>query len=190
MATQDDFLTANKNGVVGINAIGEAVADFASRISGEYRSLTVTARTEIASGAGRLIAATIVIAGSASGKVYDSIMPQTTGTSGTGVNATVTYRQTYAFDAGDTVIVSGVAPAGYNTTGTVIVSSTSTTVTYANVTTGGMTAAGRVFNPKAANVITATPTTIGTYFINAPFTTGLVIDPGTGQSINVIYSLD
>lgn len=192
MATLDDQLTASKNGVVGINAIGEAVADFASRIAGEFRSLTVTSRTEIASGPGRLLAINVIAAGSASGKIYDSIMPQATGSSGTGVNATVTYRQTYAFDAGDTVIVSGMAPAGYNTiaAGVVIVSSTSTSVTYANVTTGTMTTAGRVFNPKAANVISATPTTIGTYYVNAPFTTGLVVDPGASQSINVVYSLD
>lgn len=192
MATLDDQLTASKNGVVGINAIGEAVADFASRVAGEFRSLTLTARTEVASGSGRLIAINVIAAGSASGKVYDSIMPQATGASGDGTNATITYRQTYAFDAGDTVIVSGMGPSGYDTVaaGVTIVSSTSTSVTYPDVTTGTMTTSGRVFNPKAANVISATPTTIGTYYVNAPFTTGLVVDPGTSQSINVVYSLD
>lgn len=192
MATLDDQLTASKNGVVGINAIGEAVADFASRVAGEFRSLTLTARTEVASGSGRLIAINVIAAGSASGKVYDSIMPQATSASGDGTDATITYRQTYAFDAGDTVIVSGMGPSGYDTVaaGVTIVSSTSTSVTYHDVTTGTMTTSGRVFNPKAANVISATPTTIGTYYVNAPFTTGLVVDPGTSQSINVVYSLD
>ncbi len=192
MATLDDQLTASKNGVVGINAIGEAVADFASRVAGEFRSLTLTARTEVASGSGRLIAINVIVAGSASGKVYDSIMPQATSASGDGTDATITYRQTYAFDAGDTVIVSGMGPSGYDTVaaGVTIVSSTSTSVTYPDVTTGTMTTSGRVFNPKAANVISATPTTIGTYYVNAPFTTGLVVDPGTSQSINVVYSLD
>lgn len=192
MATLDDQLTASKNGVVGINAIGEAVADFASRVAGEFRSLTLTARTEVASGSGRLIAINVIAAGSASGKVYDSIMPQATSASGDGTDATITYRQTYAFDAGDTVIVSGMGPSGYDTVaaGVTIVSSTSTSVTYPDVTTGTMTTSGRVFNPKAANVISATPTTIGTYYVNAPFTTGLVVDPGTSQSINVVYSLD
>lgn len=192
VATLDDQLTASKNGVVGINAIGEAVADFASRVAGEFRSLTLTARTEVASGSGRLIAINVIAAGSASGKVYDSIMPQATSASGDGTDATITYRQTYAFDAGDTVIVSGMGPSGYDTVaaGVTIVSSTSTSVTYPDVTTGTMTTSGRVFNPKAANVISATPTTIGTYYVNAPFTTGLVVDPGTSQSINVVYSLD
>lgn len=192
MATLDDQLTASKNGVVGINAIGEAVADFASRVAGEFRSLTLTARTEVASGSGRLIAINVIAAGSASGKVYDSIMPQATSASGDGTDATITYRQTYAFDAGDAVIVSGMGPSGYDTVaaGVTIVSSTSTSVTYPDVTTGTMTTSGRVFNPKAANVISATPTTIGTYYVNAPFTTGLVVDPGTSQSINVVYSLD
>lgn len=119
-------------------------------------------------------------------------MPQATSASGDGTDATITYRQTYAFDAGDTVIVSGMGPSGYDTVaaGVTIVSSTSTSVTYPDVTTGTMTTSGRVFNPKAANVISATPTTIGTYYVNAPFTTGLVVDPGTSQSINVVYSLD
>lgn len=192
MATLDDQLTASKNGVVGINAIGEAVADFASRVAGEFRSLTLTARTEVASGSGRLIAINVIAAGSASGKVYDSIMPQATDASGDGTNATITYRQTYGFATGDTVIVSGMGPSGYDTVaaGVTIVSSTSTSVTYPDATTGTMTTSGRVFNPKAANVISATPTTIGTYYVNAPFTTGLVVDPGTSQSINVVYSLD
>ena len=192
MATLDDQLTASKNGVVGINAIGEAVADFASRIAGEFRSLTVTARTEIASGPGRLLAINVIVAGSASGKIYDSIMPQATAASGDGTNATITYRQAYEFATGDTVIVSGMGPSGYDTVaaGVTIVSSTSTTVTYPDVTTGTMTTSGRVFNPKPANVISATQTTIGAYSVNAPFTTGLVVDPGTSQSINVVYSLD
>jgi hypothetical protein len=42
----------------------------------------------------------------------------------------------------------------------------------------------------AANVLCATPTTIGVYPCGLVFTNGLVITPGTGQSINVTYSLD
>lgn len=41
----------------------------------------------------------------------------------------------------------------------------------------------------AANAIIATPTTIGVYQAGQLFTQGLVIVPGTGQSINVTYSL-
>jgi hypothetical protein len=40
----------------------------------------------------------------------------------------------------------------------------------------------------AANALVATPTTVGVYAANMVFTNGLVIAPGTGQSINVTYS--
>lgn len=42
--------------------------------------------------------------------------------------------------------------------------------------------------PSAANALVATPTTIGVYPVNMMFTDGLVVIPGTGQSINVTYS--
>lgn len=42
----------------------------------------------------------------------------------------------------------------------------------------------------AGNALCATPTTIGVYPCGIVFTSGLVITPGTGQSINVTYTLD
>lgn len=41
---------------------------------------------------------------------------------------------------------------------------------------------------SAANALVATPTTIGVYPVNMMFTDGLLIAPGTGQSINITYS--
>ncbi len=42
-------------------------------------------------------------------------------------------------------------------------------------------------NAAAANALVATPQTLGTFPVGAEFNTGLVISPGTGQSINVTY---
>jgi len=188
MATLDDVLTTQKNGVVALNNLSQNTAFQTSRLAGQYRSLTVTSRTEVARGSGILIAYTIIVAGAA-GFIYDSIMPLTTEASGDTVTATIVFRPNYPFAVGDTVIVSGVLPAGYNATA-VVTGSTSNSVSYANITSGTQTQSGTVFNQKAANRICVTEATIGTKPIGAPFTTGLVIEPGAGQSVNVIYSLD
>jgi hypothetical protein len=39
----------------------------------------------------------------------------------------------------------------------------------------------------ASNVICATPTTVGVVAVGSRFSNGLVISPGTGQSVNVTY---
>lgn len=197
MATLDDILTTQKNGVVAINALTDSVNIFRKRITGQYRSLTVSSRTEIARGPGILIAYTVTVAGAA-GWIYDSILPITTLLQG-GVPApgsvTVNYRPDYSFAVGDTVIVAnticdnGGAPLGYNGT-YVVTAATANTVTFASAQTGNQTQAGTVFNQKAANRITATAASVATVQIGAPFTTGLVVEPGAGQSLNVIYSLD
>lgn len=41
----------------------------------------------------------------------------------------------------------------------------------------------------AGNALTAIPTTIGVYQCGCNFTNGLVVTPGTGQSVSVTYSL-
>jgi hypothetical protein len=197
MATLDDILTTQKNGVVAINALTDSVNIFRKRITGQYRSLTVSSRTEIARGPGILIAYTVTVAGAA-GWIYDSILPITTLLQG-GVPApgsvTVNYRPDYSFAVGDTVIVenticdNGGAPLGYNGT-YVVTAATANTVTFASAQTGNQTQAGTVFNQKAANRITATAASVATVQIGAPFTAGLVVEPGAGQSLNVIYSLD
>ena len=68
----------------------------------------------------------------------------TTGASGTGATATITFaEQPFAQTVGTTVTVSGVTPSGYNGTYTVTASST-TSVSYANATTAAQTVAGTV----------------------------------------------
>lgn len=54
-------------------------------------------------------------------------------------------------------------------------------------------AAGTIYNanntsPAASNALCVTPTTTGVYGAGQVFTSGLVVVPGTGQSINVTYS--
>lgn len=189
MATLDDILTAQKNGVVALNNIYQSTVFQTGRLAGQYRSLTVTSLTEVARGPGILIAYTTVVAGAA-GWIYDSITPTTTRATGTGATATLTFSPNYAFAVNDTLIVKNILPAGYLTSGASVTASTANTVSYANATTGDQTAAGIVFNQKAANRICATSIVVDTHVVGAPFTTGLVIEPGAGQSINVIYSLD
>ena len=115
MASLGDILTTQKNGVIAINNIFQAL----SALNPTVTSTTVTSSTLILAGSGRLISFSVVVAGSANGLIYNAGTPS-----------------------------------------------------------GG----------TAANALVATPTTVGVYAANMVFTNGLVIAPGTGQSINVTYS--
>jgi hypothetical protein len=115
MASLGDILTTQKNGVVAINNIFQAL----STLNPTVTSATVTSSTLIIAGSGRLISFSVVVAGSANGLIYNAGTPS-----------------------------------------------------------GG----------AAANALVATPTTVGVYAANMVFTNGLVIAPGTGQSINITYS--
>jgi hypothetical protein len=68
----------------------------------------------------------------------------TIGASGTGVTATLTFSAiATAIPVGTNITVAGVTPTGYN--GTYVVTATSTTsVSYANITTGSQTVAGTI----------------------------------------------
>lgn len=194
MATLDDILTTQKNGVVAINNLNQSLAAFYEKyayVSGQYRSLTVTSRTEVARGSGRLISMNIVVAGAAGG-IYDEIVANVTLATGDGSKATVSFTPAVDFAVGDTIFVTGVDPSGYNEaagdTVTDVVSTTS--VKYANATTAAYVSGGFVFNKKASELIIVTPASTGITQIGIPFTKGLVIEPGAGQSVNVTYSLD
>jgi hypothetical protein len=56
-------------------------------------------------------------------------------------------------------------------------------------------AAGVIYNfnsvtsPPASGALAATPATVGIYSAGMVFTSGLVVVPGAGQSVNVTYSL-
>ena len=119
MATLDDILTCQKNGVVAINNLGITLKSYNT---GQYTSATVSVPTVIATGTGRIVSATIVDAGSTAGYIYNSLLTSTVATS----NAIVSLQ----------------------------------------------------------------PSDIGVYPIGSRFTAGIVVVPGTGQTINVTYSLD
>jgi len=116
VASLDDVVTVQKNGVIAINNLSQATL----REQGTLTSATVTAATLVFQGKGRLVNFSVVVAGSASGGVYNS---------------------------------------------------TST-------------------SPTSAQQLCAVPTTIGIYPVGQIFTSGLVVVPGTGQSINVTYSTE
>jgi secreted trypsin-like serine protease len=99
------------------------------------------------------------------------------------------------------VAINGVAQANLRSLGT----QTSLTVTTATVVFTGAgylvnfsvvvagSSAGVIYNasnttPLAQDALCAVPSTVGVVKTGQVFTSGLVISPGTGQSINVTYS--
>lgn len=75
----------------------------------------------------------------------------TTAASGTGTVATITFAaQAAAPPVGSLVTIAGVTPTGYNVTDAVVTASSTTTVSYANTTTGAQTVAGTA----TTNVVT------------------------------------
>jgi hypothetical protein len=79
-----------------------------------------------------------------------------TATSGTGTVATLTFADPgyVPYPTGQSIVVSGLVPAGYNGTFTVI-TGTNTTVTYTNATSGAMTSAAGV--GRIVGGVTITP---------------------------------
>lgn len=118
MATLDDVVTVQKNGVIAINNLGLTLKSYNE---GQYTSQTVSSSTVVYSGAGRLVNVIVVEAGTSSGYVYN--------------------------------LASASSPA-------------------------------------IANAILPLPNSVGVYPVGAKFDTGIVIVPGTGQSVNVTYSTD
>lgn len=68
MASLDDILTTQKNGVVAINNVFQAL----SALNPTSTSTTITASTLIITGRGRLISFSVVVAGSGNGFIYNS----------------------------------------------------------------------------------------------------------------------
>lgn len=119
MATIDDLLTTQKNGVVALNNLGVTLKSYNE---GQYTSATVSSSTLITTGSGRLVNVIIVNAGSTTGYVYNSS------------------------------------------------------------TTAGVLATNAI--------VPLPPSAVGVYPVGTRFTAGLVIVPGTGQQVNITYSLD
>ena len=87
--------------------------------------------------------------------------PTTTGASGNGTTATLTFAtpNTPVYTVGTQITVSGVTPSGYNGTYTVTVSSNGS-VSYANTTTGAQTVAGTISSPTPAGTYSVDPNTV------------------------------
>jgi hypothetical protein len=87
---------------------------------------------------------------------------------GTVTSATVT---------GSTIVFSG---RGYLVSFSVVVAGSSS---------GLINNSSSTVAPAATNALCATPATVGIYPVGMVFNNGLTVVPGTGQSINVTYSL-
>ena len=87
--------------------------------------------------------------------------PTTTGASGNGTTATLTFAtpNTPVYTVGTQITVSGVTPSGYNGTYTVTASSNGS-VSYANTTTGAQTVAGTISSPTPAGTYSVDPNTV------------------------------
>jgi len=79
-----------------------------------------------------------------------------TGASGSGTTATLTFAAgSFSFTIGKSILVSGITPSGYNGTYTVT-ASTTTTVSYANSTTGAYVSGGLITGGgNSLNVVTS-----------------------------------
>jgi hypothetical protein len=110
----------------------------------------------------------------------------TTATAGSAGTATITFAaQTVApFIVGQTIVVAGVTPTGYNGTYTVT-ACTTTTVQYANATTGAQTVAGTVAATsltkawKLEGCIMRTSAAAGTRLVGSVTSTVIATDTGT-----------
>lgn len=78
---------------------------------------------------------------------------------------------------------------------TLVIAGTGTLFNFSVVVPGS--ASGMIYNSSttggisASNALTMTPNTGGVFIVSPiRFTNGLVISPGTGQSVNVTYALD
>lgn len=112
-ASLDDILTTQRNGVINLANLAETWL----QINGKQSANALTAATLVKTGAGRIASVSVVVAGSATGTIYDA--------------------------------------------------------NSASATSGA---------------VYAIPTTVGVYVVNFPFVNGLVVAPGTGQTISVSYS--
>lgn len=202
MATLDDILTTQKNGVVAVNNLSQSLNAFYDAylyIAGQNTSgsLTQTPIVTSAYGSGRFVSYTTTISGgSSTGSVYDSFTYSTVSISGNGSTATISYSGSTAFSIGDRIAVYDVVPSGYNTTSAVItgVDATNNTISYSNATTAPVTTPGVVFKIYDASLaknllISSLSGTLGTYAVGVNFSNGLVVVPASGQYVSITYSV-
>lgn len=93
--------------------------------------------------------------------------------------------------SGNTVVVNSISRTLNITAATVVKASAGQVVTISVLVAGS--AAGTVNDcattgaAAAANAICPTPTTVGIYPVNFPATTGIVVTPGTGQTLAISF---
>jgi hypothetical protein len=77
MASLDDILSAQKNGVVGINSIAHATLNLA----GSVNSMEISTSTYLKTNLGWVAKVSVIVAGSTTGMIYDasSVATATTG---------------------------------------------------------------------------------------------------------------
>lgn len=201
MATLDDILTTQKNGVVAINNLSQSLGSFYSSyvyLAGAATSGSITSTTAqtIARGSGRFVSyTTTATGGSTTGLVYDSVSYATTSATGTGSVATIGYAGVNAFKVNDRIAIYNMSPAGYNTTSATVtaVDTTNNTVSYTNSTTAAQTVAGIIlkiydYTTDRNLLLSSLNGTLGTYPINVNFTYGLVVIPAASQFVSLTYS--
>ena len=189
MATLDDILTTQKNGVVAINNLSESLNSlYAAYVSsiGNKTSTSISSATTVVTGTSRLVSLNVTTAGSA-GTIYDSLSATVTNATGTGTAATLTYNGYGVFAIGDLITVVGMNPAGYNTTNATVTAITNTTVTYANATSSAFVSGGTLLNSTSYRIVAAIPATIGNWPIGSYFKKGITVLPGASQVVTVNY---
>lgn len=186
----DDIVTAHKNLVIGTNNIAQVLSgllDQYTYLSGSKTSLTVSAPTVLATGSGRLVSYNTIVAGSA-GTVVDVVAYNIQSASWAAGTATITYAGLKAFAVGDQVTIAGCG--GYDGTFAVVSQTPPATLTYSIAgPLGPLTGQGVIYIQSASQVITTLEATVGVHQVNSNFSRGLLVLPGSGQSVNLTYSL-
>ena len=189
-ASLDDIVTAHKNLVIGTNNISQVLTSLLDQytyLSGSKTSVTVSVPTVLATGAGRLASYNTVVAGSA-GTINDVVAYNIASASLTAGVATIVYQGLKAFAVGESITIKGCG--GYDGTFTVASQTPPATLTYALAgPLGTLTNQGVIYIAKASQVLTATEAVVGLHNVNSNFSNGLLVLPGTGQSVNLTYSL-
>ena len=110
-ASISDLLTAAKNIVTAINQAAQSYVN----VAGANNSPAITAATLVKTGSGRVVQVSVLVAGSATGSVYDAsvssattgklyVIPQTVGV--VSVNIPVQYGIVVAPGSGQTITIS------------------------------------------------------------------------------------
>jgi len=190
MATLDDILTTQKNGVVAINNLSESLNSlYAAYVSsiGNKTSTSISSATTVVTGTARLVSFNVTTTGSSNGTIFDSYSATVTNATGTGTAATLTYNGYGLFAVNDLITVVGMNPSGYNTTNATVTAVTNTTVTFANATSSAFVSGGTVINSTASRIVAAIPQTIGNFVVGSYFKKGITVLPGTSQVVTVNY---